>query len=101
MPKPSKGFGSLILPRSLSWPVYLHCSQRGLRWHGVWSSRHQYTSQTVGDGNAVLRARFAVGGVDYEAKYLWRSDLDSSIDRCESNNSKRSGGTRRARQNDY
>ena len=30
MPKPSKGFGSLILRRSLSWLVCLGCSQRGL-----------------------------------------------------------------------
>ncbi len=29
------------------------------------------------EGIAVLRSRFAIKGVDYEATYLWRSDLDN------------------------
>ncbi len=33
--------------------------------------------ETAGEGTAVLRSYFTVGGVDYEATYLWRSDLDN------------------------
>ncbi|MBA3351863.1 MAG: hypothetical protein H0U23_05465 [Blastocatellia bacterium] len=33
--------------------------------------------ETAGEGTAVLRSRFSVEGVDYEATYLWRSDLDN------------------------
>lgn len=33
--------------------------------------------ETAGDGSAVLRSRFTVGGIDFEATYLWHSDLDN------------------------
>jgi hypothetical protein len=33
--------------------------------------------ETVGEGTAVLRSRFTVGDVAYEATYLWSSDLDN------------------------
>ncbi len=33
--------------------------------------------ETSGEGNAVLRMRFASAGISYEATYLWRSDLDN------------------------
>jgi hypothetical protein len=32
---------------------------------------------TAGEGTAVLKVQFTVGGVAYEATYLWRSDLDN------------------------
>ncbi len=41
------------------------------------STKSTATIETSAEGPAVLRSRFAVGGVGYEATYLWRSDLDN------------------------
>ncbi len=40
-------------------------------------TRATATIETTGEGSAVLKSRFVVEGVDYEATYLWRSDLDN------------------------